>query len=118
MGCQPALRKNLDCTCTTGWKRTSCAARPRPWFGRRIRAKLQSPWLRQDLTWWTKALDEGNAQINAQVRQRLQHWQTDSDLAGVRARDALAQLPEEERKQWESLWSKVDAMLRRVSEPE
>ena len=75
-------------------------------------------WLRQDLTWWDKRLDKGNVQTNAQVQQWLQHWQTDSDLAGVRAKDALTRLPEEERKRWESLWSNVDAMLRRVSEPE
>jgi hypothetical protein len=48
----------------------------------------------------------------------MRHWQTDGDLAGVRARDALARLPEEERKQWEKLWSDVDALLRRVIEPE
>ena len=75
-------------------------------------------WLRQDLTWWDKRLDKGNVQTNAQVRQWLQHWPTDPDLAGVRAKDALARLSEEERKQWESLWSNVNAMLRRLSEPE
>jgi hypothetical protein len=75
-------------------------------------------WLRQDLIWWDKRLDKGNVQTNAQVRQWLQHWQTDPDLAGVRAKDALARLSEEERKQWESLWSNVNAMLRRLSEPE
>ena len=48
----------------------------------------------------------------------MRHCQTDGDLAGVRSRDALARLLEEERKQWESLWSDVDAMLSRVSEPE
>jgi hypothetical protein len=49
---------------------------------------------------------------------RLRYWQTDGALAGVRAQDALARLPDEERKQWERLWSDVDALLRRVSEPE
>ena len=48
----------------------------------------------------------------------MRHWQTDGDLAGVRARDALARLPDEEREQWERLWSDVDALLRRVSQPE
>jgi hypothetical protein len=74
-------------------------------------------WLRQDLTWWDKALKSGNAASNAQARQKLRHWQIDGDLAGVRARDALARLPEEERKQWERLWSDVDALLRRAGEP-
>ena len=72
-------------------------------------------WLRQDLAWWGKALDNGDAQTNAQVRQQMRHWQTDGDLAGVRVKDALARLPDEERKQWDRLWSDVDLLLRRVS---
>ena len=48
----------------------------------------------------------------------MRHCQTDGDLAGVHARDALARLPDEERTLWERLWSDVDALLRRVSEPE
>jgi serine/threonine-protein kinase len=75
-------------------------------------------WLRQDLTWWGQALDKGNAQTKAQVREWMRHWQTDGDLAGVRAKGALARLPDEERKQWERLWSDVDALLRRVSQTE
>jgi tetratricopeptide (TPR) repeat protein len=85
----------------------------------RARCRRQAgDWLRQELTRLGKALDNGNAQMHAQVRQGLRHWQTDGDLAGVRAKDALAQLPDEERKQWETLWSDVDALLRRVSQPE
>jgi Flp pilus assembly protein TadD len=75
-------------------------------------------WLREDVTWWCKALDNGDAQTNTQTRQRLLHWKTDRDLVGVRAQDALARLPDEERKQWERLWSDVDALLRGVSQPE
>jgi serine/threonine-protein kinase len=74
-------------------------------------------WLREDLPWWDKALKSGNAQTTTQVRQQMRHWQADRYLAGVRARDALARLPVEERKQWERLWSDVDALLRRVSAP-
>ena len=75
-------------------------------------------WLRQDLTWWGRALDSGNAQTTVQARQKMQHWLTSADFAGVRGRDALARLPEEERQHWETLWSDVDALLRRVSQPE
>jgi tetratricopeptide (TPR) repeat protein len=74
-------------------------------------------WLRQDVTWWGQALDNGDAQTNTQARQRLRHWKTDRDLAGVRAPDALARLPDHERKQWERLWSDVDALLRRLRQP-
>jgi hypothetical protein len=35
----------------------------------------------------------------------------------VCAPDALARLPDEERKQWERFWSDVDALLRRVNQP-
>jgi serine/threonine-protein kinase len=75
-------------------------------------------WLRQDLAWWGKALDKGDAQTNARARQQMRHWRTDGDLAGVRTREALARLPDEERKQWERFWSDVDALLGRVSAPE
>jgi serine/threonine-protein kinase len=74
-------------------------------------------WLRQDLTWWGKALDTGNAQTKADVRWRMRFWQTDDNLAAVRARDSLARLPDEEHRQWEMLWSDVEALLRRASEP-
>jgi tetratricopeptide (TPR) repeat protein len=75
-------------------------------------------WLRRDLAWWAEALDKGNTQTRARVRQALKHWQSDDDLAGVRARDALTRLPEKERRQWERLWSDVAVLLRRASEPE
>jgi serine/threonine-protein kinase len=74
-------------------------------------------WLRQDLAWWGKALNKGGAQTNAQAQMWLRHWQTDGDLAGVRAKDALARLPDEERRQWKKFWSDVDALLQRASQP-
>jgi hypothetical protein len=48
----------------------------------------------------------------------MQFWWGDPDLSGVRARDALARLPDEERERWERLWSEVGALLRRVRVPE
>ena len=75
-------------------------------------------WLRQDLTWWGERLDKAGAEASAQVRDRLRHWQGDPDLAGVRAKDSLAGLPDEERQQWEGLWSDVAALLQRVSAPD
>jgi serine/threonine-protein kinase len=75
-------------------------------------------WLRQDLTWFGQRLDDGNAQINARIRQGLRSWCGAPDLAGVRSKDALARLPDEERELWERLWSDVDALLLLVSVPE
>jgi tetratricopeptide (TPR) repeat protein len=85
----------------------------------RARLRRQAlDWLREDLTWWARKLENGTAQASASIRQWLQHWQSDPDLAGVRSRDALARLPAKERQQWERLWSDVEALLRRVSRPE
>jgi serine/threonine-protein kinase len=74
-------------------------------------------WLRQDLTWWGKALDNGNAQTRADIQWQMRFWQTDGNLATVRARDSLAQLPDEEHREWERVWSDVETLLGRVSEP-
>ncbi len=74
-------------------------------------------WLGQNLAWCGKRLEDGDADTNARTRQRLQRWQSDPDLAGVRARDALVKLTDEERGRWERLWSDVDAHLRQVGAP-
>jgi Flp pilus assembly protein TadD len=71
-------------------------------------------WLRQDLTWWDKALASGNAQTNTQVRQWLRHWQADSDLARLRDPSALEAMSPDERKECVALWQDVADMLNRV----
>jgi tetratricopeptide (TPR) repeat protein len=75
-------------------------------------------WLRLDLAWWGKALDGGKAQSRALVGSKMQHWRSDGDFAGVCGNDALARIPAEERKEWESFWAEVDALIRRASEPD
>jgi hypothetical protein len=45
------------------------------------------------------------------VAQRLKYWQTDDELAGVRAKDALDKLPADEAKEWRQLWDDVAAVL-------
>jgi tetratricopeptide (TPR) repeat protein len=71
-------------------------------------------WLRKDVTWWSEALDNGNAQTRARLQQRLRHWQTDDDLAGLREPGALEALSPDERKEWLALWKEVAAMLIRA----
>jgi serine/threonine-protein kinase len=68
-------------------------------------------WLRADLTAWQKLLPNAANQARAAGRQTLQHWQTDSDLAGVRDKAALAKLSETERQDWAKLWDEVAALL-------
>jgi hypothetical protein len=45
------------------------------------------------------------------VRETLAKWQGDTDLVGVRDKDALAKLPEAEREAWQKLWADVAALL-------
>jgi serine/threonine-protein kinase len=75
-------------------------------------------WLRCDLAWWGKELANGNGYIRGEVRWRMRDWQAEPAFAAVRTKDGLARLPDAERKRWETFWSDVDVMLRRVTEPE
>src|SRR5262249_17982303 len=60
-------------------------------------------WLRAALTAMGK-LAEGPAEQRLRVRQTLTWWRADPDLTGVRDKDALARLPEDERARWQQLW--------------
>jgi serine/threonine-protein kinase len=71
-------------------------------------------WLRQDLTWWGKALDNGNAQTKADIRWRMNYWRTDGALAGLRDLSALEALSPEERSECLALWQEVASLLGRV----
>jgi serine/threonine-protein kinase len=71
-------------------------------------------WLRAELAAWVRTLDAADPTSRAGVARTLQHWKKDSDLAGVRDPEALARLPEVERKEWPSLWADVDRLLQRA----
>lgn len=49
--------------------------------------------------------------MRAAVAAALRRWKADPDLAGVREPEALAKLPEPERKKWQALWADVDRTL-------
>jgi hypothetical protein len=74
-------------------------------------------WLRAELTALGKLLAPGTPQVRAAVADDLQHWNQDSDLAGIRTAESLAKLPEAERKEWQALWSEVEALLKRARNP-
>jgi hypothetical protein len=63
---------------------------------------------------WAKLLESGPPQWRPFIVQTLQHWKVDTDLAGVRDPEALAKLPEAERKEWKALWANVEALLKRA----
>ncbi len=85
---------------------------PRPDDAARARLRGQAlEWLKAERAAWARMLDAGDAQARPTVRQTLEHWYVDTDLAGVRDAGALAKLPESERAAWRALWAEVNALL-------
>jgi tetratricopeptide (TPR) repeat protein len=78
----------------------------------RLRAKALA-WLKADLV----ACRRRPAAERPRVVQTLNHWKADAHLAGVRDAEALAKLPEEERRAWKALWDEVDAALKALGSP-
>jgi tetratricopeptide (TPR) repeat protein len=72
-------------------------------------------WLRADLTTWGQILDKQADKVRPTVLKTMQHWQQDSDFVGVRG-DALAVLPEAERREWKRLWKDVETLSERAVE--
>src|SRR5262249_5480753 len=72
-------------------------------------------WLRADLTRYGEQLADADEGKRASVRRRLEHWQHNPDLAGVRDGAELAALAEAERRQWLELWQEAEAVLARSS---
>jgi serine/threonine-protein kinase len=73
-------------------------------------------WVRADLAAYAKQAEGNDARLREFVRQRLAHWQEDSDLASVRDKDALDALPADERQPWRQLWADVAALLKKIGE--
>jgi hypothetical protein len=73
-------------------------------------------WLRADLALWTKQADNAEDKVRTAVQTTLKHWQTDSDLAGIREKDALEKLPEVERDDYRKLWDDVAVLLAKAQE--
>jgi tetratricopeptide (TPR) repeat protein len=81
------------------------------------RARLRKQahdWLRADLALWTRSLEPGTPAGHAAVQNAMRHWQHEPDLAGIRDPEALARLPEAERKECEALWAEVQALIDRA----
>jgi serine/threonine-protein kinase len=84
-------------------------------YTERIRLRKQAlEWLTADLAARAKLAELPAERRNA--RQTIQHWQEDTDLAGVRG-DAIAKLPKAEQAGWQKLWADVAALEKRCEEP-
>jgi eukaryotic-like serine/threonine-protein kinase len=71
-------------------------------------------WLKAELSAWrhiSMIIEPGNKQV---VARSLAHWKQDRGLSGIRDEKELAKLPEAERKEWQSLWADVEALLKRA----
>jgi tetratricopeptide (TPR) repeat protein len=84
------------------------------------RARLRQralDWLRADLALRGKRLQSGKPTDRAAVHSAMQHWQIDTDLAGLRDKDALDRLPDQEQKAFAQLWADVEALLKEAKTP-
>jgi serine/threonine-protein kinase len=83
------------------------------------RARLRKQaldWLRADLAYWTKRAASDKLADREQVQQKLKYWGEDTDLAGIRDKDAVAKLPADEQEACKKLWAEVDAVLKKTQE--
>jgi hypothetical protein len=71
-------------------------------------------WLRADLASWTTQAASDKAGDRQLVQQTLQHWQEDADLAGIREKEAVAQLPADKQEACQNLWADVAESLQKV----
>ena len=68
-------------------------------------------WLRADLAARSRLPRDAQAAEEGQVLQVLGHWKVNPELAGLRDAEALAGLPEPERRGWLALWGEVNALI-------
>jgi tetratricopeptide (TPR) repeat protein len=75
-------------------------------------------WLRAELTAWSQLLKSAGHQFRPKFAGTLRHWKQDPDLAGIRDDEAVARLPDAERKGWQALWADVDSLWKRSTTPD
>jgi tetratricopeptide (TPR) repeat protein len=79
------------------------------------KAKLRSQaldWFKTELGALGKTNAPGASEDKTLLLRTLAYWKSTSDLAGVRAAEALDRLPVEERRGWSAFWSEVDTLLK------
>jgi hypothetical protein len=79
----------------------------------RARIRRQAlTWLKSELLAWkrvSRIIEPGNKEL---VAKHMAHWKQDPELTSIRDEKELAKLPEDERKEWQSLWADVEAPLK------
>jgi hypothetical protein len=82
----------------------------------RLRAQALA-WLRADLNARIQQAASWFPAVREEAVQALRHWREDPDLAGVRDKSGLDNLPQAERGMWRQLWDEVDAPLQKTAGP-
>jgi serine/threonine-protein kinase len=113
-GPRPGYRYNAACAAAlAGCGRGEDGDKPGEAERARWRAQARQ-WLRADLDAWGKQLESGRAEDRTQVQKMLTWWRQDPALAGLRDPGALEKLPLAERQKCQTLWSDLDALLKRA----
>ena len=68
-------------------------------------------WLEDDLAMWTRMLDSDSPRARGLTIELLTHWESDSELAGLREPHALDELSPDERTECLTLWRNVRNVL-------
>jgi tetratricopeptide (TPR) repeat protein len=106
-------RYRYHAACAAALAGGGMGADPPPDAAARAALRAQAlEWLRAERAAWSERAASGPSQGRPAVVQALRDWLVDWNLAGVRAPDALARLPEAERAGWQALWADVDALIR------
>ena len=71
--------------------------------------------LKAEVSTRTKLVATGDNQARSAVAKDLAGWKQDRELAGICDSEALAMLPEPERKEWQALWAELDSLLQRAA---
>jgi serine/threonine-protein kinase len=81
------------------------------------KTKLRSQallWLKAERDARARLLDSRPPQARASLVKSLALWKANPGLAPFRDPEAVAKLPETERKDWQALWAEVEALLKHV----
>jgi tetratricopeptide (TPR) repeat protein len=84
------------------------------------KARLQGQalaWLRADLVLRRHQTGAAEAAPRQEAAAQLAHWLRDTELAGVRAPQALAKLPAKEQQPWQQIWADVKVTLTQAKKP-
>ncbi len=74
-------------------------------------------WLEADLAASAAALESGAFRQRMAVLRRLGRWQVDPAFAGLRDVEAVAGIPEPERRSLRDLWRRIDALRSKAAAP-